>query len=128
MLQSFLLIIFDFSKVSYTRIYHFQKYFGWEFFYYGPTYAHDRLLEISCTSPVFQLPLCISRSITKKFRTKIFLKIIDSSVRNLVEAEYDKENRQRCQFQQNPIQKWQTARIKLSRANCHTGKQFRCGF
>ena len=43
--------------------------------------------------------------------------MIDSSIRNLGEVEYDKENCLRCQFQQNPIQKWRTARIKLTIMN-----------
>ena len=39
MLQLILLIILDFSKASYIRIHHFQKYFNWKLFCYGLIYV-----------------------------------------------------------------------------------------
>ena len=38
------------------------------------------------------LPLHINRSITKKFPIEILLEMIDSNIKNLGEAEYDKQN------------------------------------
>ena len=39
MMQPVLLIIYDFPRVSYTRIYHFLKCFNRELFCYGPIYV-----------------------------------------------------------------------------------------
>ena len=39
-----------------------------------------------------QIPLHINRSMTKYFPIKTYMEIMDSSVKNLGEAEYDKRN------------------------------------
>ena len=46
MLQTILLIIFDFPKVFCTGIYYFQKYFNQEIFCYGPIYILQ-LVEVT---------------------------------------------------------------------------------
>ena len=44
-----MLIIFDFSKVSYARICSFQNCFNWETFCYGPIYVQWQS-EVNLTS------------------------------------------------------------------------------
>ena len=86
-----LLIILEFSIVFYTRIYFFQKGFSWNFF------CIDRFIYraiIGDKGVIHRIHSAMhkNRSKTKKFPTKKLLKRIDSSIKNLEEVEYDKQN------------------------------------
>jgi hypothetical protein len=54
MLQTILLIIFEFLRASYTRIYSFQKCFDWEFFYYGPIYEQGPVPDHGYGGPEYK--------------------------------------------------------------------------